>query len=123
MHREKSNKRTNQKVQLKNSGCKERTNRTKKRKTKRRKKQLGSSKLKLGQILPGQNLFKLIRWNGCFETKLQALESPDSDKRAKSYTRTKIGSEIAIRNNGGKSEKKKTTNRLTNERSFSATKR
>ena len=39
--------------------------------------------------------------------KLQALESPDSGKRAKSYTRTKIGSEITIRNNRGKSEKKK----------------
>ena len=30
--------------------------------------------------------------------KLQALESPNSDKRAKSQTKTKIGSEIAIRN-------------------------
>ena len=29
--------------------------------------------------------------------KLQALESPDSDKRAKSYTKTKIGSKITIR--------------------------
>ena len=29
--------------------------------------------------------------------KLQAPESPDSDKRAKSYTKTKIGSGIAIR--------------------------
>ena len=65
-------------------------------KNKRRKKQLGSSKLKLGQILPGQNLFKLIRRNGGFETKLQALESPDSDKRARRKTRTKIGSEITI---------------------------
>ena len=44
--------------------------------------------------------------------KLQVLESPDSDKRAKSYTRTKIGSEIAIRNNRGKSEKKKTDRTL-----------
>ena len=49
MHREKSNKRTNQKVQLKNSGCKERKNRTKKRKTNGGRKQLGSRKLKLGQ--------------------------------------------------------------------------
>ena len=32
-----------------------------------------------------------------FETNLQALESPDSDKRAKSYTKTKIRSGIAIR--------------------------
>ena len=29
--------------------------------------------------------------------KLQVLKSPDSDKRAKSYTKTKIGSEIAIK--------------------------
>ena len=29
--------------------------------------------------------------------KLQALESPDSDKRAKRYTKTKIGSGITIR--------------------------
>ena len=52
-------------------------------------------------------MFKLIIRKEGFETKLQALESPDSDKRAKSYTRTKIGSEITIRNNRGKSEKKK----------------
>ena len=62
-------------------------------------------------------MFKLIRRNGGFETKLQALESPDSDKRAKSYTRTKIGSEIAIRNNHGKSEKKK-NDEQANERTF-----
>ena len=40
--------------------------------------------------------------------KLQALESPDSDKRAKRKTKTKIGSEIAIGNNRENSEKKKT---------------
>ena len=41
-------------------------------------------------------MFKLVRQNGGFETKLQALESPDSDKRVRRKTRTKIGSEIAI---------------------------
>ena len=41
-------------------------------------------------------MFKLISQNGDFETKLQALESPDSDNRAGRKTRTKIGSEIAI---------------------------
>ena len=40
--------------------------------------------------------------------KIQALESPDSDKRAKSNTRTKIGSEIAIENNRENSKKIKT---------------
>ena len=52
-------------------------------------------------------MFKLIRRNNGFETKLQALESPDYDKREKSYTRTKIRLKIAIENNRGKSEKKK----------------
>ena len=52
-------------------------------------------------------MFKLIIQKEGFETKLQALESPDSDKRAKSYTKTKIGSEITIENNREKPEKKK----------------
>ena len=42
-------------------------------------------------------MFKLVKQIEGFETKLYALESPDSDKRAKSYTKTKIGSGIAIR--------------------------
>ena len=42
-------------------------------------------------------MFELVKRKEGFETKLQALESPDSDKRAKSYTKTKIGSGIAIR--------------------------
>ena len=52
-------------------------------------------------------MFKLVKRIEGFETKLHALESPDSDKQAKSYTKTKIGSKIAIRNNRRKSEKKK----------------
>ena len=52
-------------------------------------------------------MFELVTRKEGFETKLQALESPDSDKRAKSYTKTKIGSEIAIENNREKPEKKK----------------
>ena len=50
-----------------------------------------------GKFYSSKNLFKLIIRKEGFETKLQELESPDSDKRAKSYTKTKIGSEIAIR--------------------------
>ena len=65
----------------------------------------------------------MVKQKEGFKTKLQALESPDSDKRAKSYTRTKIGSEIAIWNNRGKiREKEKLMNRLTNERSLTETK-
>ena len=52
-------------------------------------------------------MFELVKRIEGFETKLYALESPDSDKRAKSYTKTKIGSEIMIENNRGKSKKKK----------------
>ena len=43
-------------------------------------------------------MFGLVKWKEGFETKLHALESPDSDKRAKSYTRIKIGSEIIAKN-------------------------
>ena len=42
-------------------------------------------------------MFELVKRKEGFETKLQALEWPDSDKRGKSYTRTKNGSGIAIR--------------------------
>ena len=63
-------------------------------------------------------MFKLIRRNGGFETKLQALESPDSDKRARRKTRTKIGSEIAIaEKTRNKSDEKEKEERL-NERTF-----
>ena len=62
-------------------------------------------------------MFELVKREEGFKTKLRALESPDFDKRAKSYTKTKIGSEIAIRNNRGKSEKKKNDERV-NERTF-----
>ena len=66
-------------------------------KDKRQKKQASFTNLDLGQILQKQNWFELVKRKEGFKTKLQALESPDSDKRAKSYTRMKIGSEIAIR--------------------------
>ena len=42
-------------------------------------------------------LFKFVKKKEGFKMKLQALESPNSDKRAKSYTKTKIGSGITIR--------------------------
>ena len=42
-------------------------------------------------------MFELVKRKEGFEMKLQVLESPDSDKRAKSYTRTKIEPGIAIR--------------------------
>ena len=63
-------------------------------------------------------MFELVKRKEGFETKLQALESPDSDKRVKSYTRTKLGSEIAIRNNRGKNPRKRKTNEQMNERTF-----
>ena len=64
-----------------------------------------------------KNLFELVNPKESLETKPQALESPDSDKRAKIYTRTKIGSEITIRNNRGKSGKKKNDEQI-NEQTF-----
>ena len=69
-------------------------------------------------------MFELVKRKEGFETKLQALESPDSDKRAESYTKMKIGSGIAIRKIADLiREKGKRMNRLMNERSLSGSKR
>ena len=62
-------------------------------------------------------MFKLIIRKEGFEMKLQALESPDSDKRAKSYTKTKIGSGIAIRKIADLIREKENDERI-NERMF-----
>ena len=115
---------SNQKVQLENSGLQKESNQTKQQNSNGERNMLRLliwTKLK---FCSSKNLFKLIKRKEGFETKLQALESPDSDKRAKSYTRTKIMADIAIENNRGKTlEKEKLTKRLTNERSLSAAKR
>ena len=66
-------------------------------KVKRRKKHASFTNLDLSQILQQQKLVELIKWKEGFEMKLQALESPDSDEQAKSYTKTKVGLGIAIR--------------------------
>ena len=62
-------------------------------------------------------LFKLVKQKEGFETKIEVLESPDSDKRAESYARTKIGSDIAIENNRENPRKRK-TDEQANERTF-----
>ena len=60
----------------------------------------------------------MVSRNGGFVTKLQAFESPDSDKRARNKTDLKIGSEIeSEKNNGLNPIKRKTTNGL-NEQTF-----
>ena len=63
-------------------------------------------------------MFKLVKRIEGFETKLQTLESPDSDKRAKSYTKTKIRSGIAIRKIADliREKEKRRTFARTNER-------
>ena len=59
-------------------------------------------------------MFKLVKLIEGFETKLQALESPDSDKRAKSYTKKKIGPGITIRKTGDLIREKKNDDRSLN---------
>ena len=71
----------------------------------------------LGNFYRSKNLFKLVKRKEGFETKLQALESPDSDKRAKSYTRTKNESGIAIRKIADLIRKKENDKQI-NERTF-----
>ena len=66
-------------------------------------------------------MFKLVSQKEGFETKIWDFESPDSDCRAKRKTKNEIGAEIAIGKIADKiPQKRKTTNRLTNERSLSA---
>ena len=101
------NKRSNLKVQLKNSGLQKESNQTKQQNSNGERNQLRLQIWSKVKKFSSKSLFKLVKQKEGFETKLQALESPDSDKRANSYTKTKIGSEIAIENNRGKSEKKK----------------
>ena len=73
------------------------SNRTKQQKTNDKRNKLRLLFWIEGNFYSGKNLFELVKRKEGFETKLQALESPDSDKQAKSYTKTNIGSEIAIR--------------------------
>ena len=94
MHREISNKRSNQRVQLKNPGCK-RIESNKASKVKRRKKTTRFQQVETrSKFYSNKTQFKLVSRNGGFEAKLQAFESPDSDKRARNKTDLKIGSEI-----------------------------
>ena len=66
-------------------------------------------------------MFKLVKRKEGIETKIWDFESPDSDSRAKRKTKNKIRAEIAIGKIADKiPRKRKTTNRLTNERSLSA---
>ena len=62
-------------------------------------------------------MFKLIIRKEGFETKLQAVESHDSDKRAKNYTRTKNGLGIVIRKIMDLIREKENDERI-NERTF-----
>ena len=89
-------RRSNQKVQLKNSGLRKESNQTEQRNSncERNKSHLLIwTKVKFYST---KILFKLIKQTEGFETKIQALVSSNLDKRAKSYTRSKIRVEIAI---------------------------
>ena len=107
-------RRIDQKVQLKNSGLQKESNQTEQRNSNHERKKIRLliwTNVKFYYI---KILFKLVKQKEGFEMKIQVLESPDSDKRAKSYTKTKIGLEIMIENNRGKiPEKEKLTNRQT----------
>ena len=107
MHKENSNKRSNKKVQLKNSGLQKESNRTKQRNSNGKRNKLRLLIWTKVKFYSSKILFNLVKQKEGFETKLQALESSDFDKRAKSYTRTKIRAEIVIENNHGKPWKKK----------------
>ena len=100
-------RRIDQKVQLKNSGLQKESNQTEQRNSNCERNKIRLLIWTRVKFYSTKILLKLVKQKEGFETKLQALESPNSDKRAKRETKTKIGSEIAIENNRGKSEKKK----------------
>ena len=109
-------RRSNQKVQLKNSVLHKESNQTEQRNSNHERNKIRLliwSKVKFYRT---KILFKLVKQKEGFETKIQMLVSPDLDERAKIYTRTKIRAEIAIENNHGKPWKK--TDEQTNERTF-----
>ena len=62
-------------------------------------------------------MFELVKQKEGFETKLYALESPDSDKRAKSYTKQKLDQKSRSEKSQNKSEKMKNDEQI-NKRTF-----
>ena len=102
-----STKTKERKVQLKNFGLQKESNQTEQRNSNGERNKIHLLIQTQVKFYSSKNLFELVKRKEGFDTKLQALESPDSDKRAKSYTRMKIGSGIAIENNCEKPEKKK----------------
>ena len=84
-------RRSNQKVQLKNSGLQKESNETKQQNSNCERNKLRLLIWTKVKFYSSKNLFKLVKQKEGFEMKLSALESPDSDKRAKRKTKTKIG--------------------------------
>ena len=89
-------RRSNQKVQLKNSGLQKESNRKKQRNS-----NCESNELRLliglkSNFTVAKTLFKLVKQKEGVETKIWDFESPDSDSRAKRKTKNKIRAEIAI---------------------------
>ena len=100
-------RRSNQKVQLKNSGLQKESNQTEQRNSNCERNKIRLLIQTQIKFYSTKILFKLVKQKEGFETKIQALVSPDSDKGVKRYTRLKIRTEIAIENNREKPWKKK----------------
>ena len=76
-------RRSNQKVQLKNSGLRKESNQTEQRNSNCERNKIRLLIWTMVKFYSSKNLFKLVKRKEGFETKIQALESPDSDKRVK----------------------------------------
>ena len=92
-------RRSNQKVQLKNSGLQKESTQTEQRNSKYERNKIHLLIWTKVTFYSTKIMFKLFKQKEGFETKIQALVSSNLDKRAKSYTRTKIRAKIAIENN------------------------
>ena len=76
-------RRSNQKVQLKNSSLQKESNQTEQRNSNCERNKIRLLIWTKVKFYSTKILFKLVKQKEGFETKIQALELPDSDKRAK----------------------------------------
>ena len=79
MHKRNSKKEVDQKVQIKNSSSQKESNQTEQRNSNGERKKLRLLIWNYVKFYSRENLFELVKRKEGFETKLQAIELPDSD--------------------------------------------
>ena len=86
-------RRSNQKVQLKNSGWQKESNQTEQRNSNCERNKIRLLIWTKVKFYSNKTLFKLVKRKKGFEMNICAFESPDSDSRAERKTKNKIRAE------------------------------